>query len=33
MMAMDAILATVAHGGRAIVGIDKEASRNKLISR
>jgi hypothetical protein len=31
-MAMDAILATVADGVRAIVDIDREASRNKLIS-
>jgi hypothetical protein len=32
-MAMDAILATVADGVRAIIGIDIEASRNILISR
>jgi hypothetical protein len=30
---MDAILATIANRERAIVGIDREASRNKLISR
>jgi hypothetical protein len=29
---MDAILATIANGGRAIVDIDREAGRNKLIS-
>jgi hypothetical protein len=31
-MAMDAILATVANREQAIVGIYREASRNKLIS-
>jgi hypothetical protein len=31
-MAIDAILATVANGGQAIVDIDREAGRNKLIS-
>jgi hypothetical protein len=31
-MAMDAILATIANGELAIVGIDRETSRNKLIS-
>ena len=31
-MAMDAIAATVVNGGRAIVDIDIEAGRNKLIS-
>jgi hypothetical protein len=31
-MVMDAILATIANGEPAIVGIDREASRNKLIS-
>jgi hypothetical protein len=31
-MAMDAILATIADGEQAIVGIDREAGRNKLIS-
>ncbi len=31
-MAMDAILATIADGEQEIVGIDREASRNKLIS-
>jgi hypothetical protein len=31
-MAIDAILATVADGGRAIVDIDREAGRDKLIS-
>jgi hypothetical protein len=31
-MAMDAILATIANGGRAIVDINREARRNKLIS-
>jgi hypothetical protein len=30
---MDAILATLADGERAIVDIDREAGRNKLISR
>jgi hypothetical protein len=29
---MDAILATIANGEQAIVGIDREADRNKLIS-
>jgi hypothetical protein len=32
-MAMDAILATIANRERAIVGINREASRNKLIFR
>ncbi len=31
-MAMDAILATIANVGRAIVDINREARRNKLIS-
>jgi hypothetical protein len=31
-MAMDAIVATIVDGGRAIDDIDKEASRNKLTS-
>ncbi len=31
-MAMDAILATIANRDQAIVGIIREASRNKLIS-
>jgi hypothetical protein len=31
-MSMEAILATIADGEQAIVGIDREASRNKLIS-
>jgi hypothetical protein len=31
-MAMDAILATVADGGQAIVDIGREAGKNKLIS-
>jgi hypothetical protein len=31
-MAMDAILATIADGGQAIVHIDREANRNKLIT-
>jgi hypothetical protein len=31
-MAMDAILATIANWGRAIVHINREASRNKLIT-
>jgi hypothetical protein len=29
---MDAVLATVANGGQAIVDIDREACRNKFIS-
>ncbi len=29
---MDAILATIAKGGQAIVHIDREANRNKLIT-
>jgi hypothetical protein len=32
-MVMDAILATVADGGRAIVDIDREIGRNNLITR
>jgi hypothetical protein len=31
LMAMDAILATIADSGRGIVDIDREAGRNKLI--
>jgi hypothetical protein len=31
-MAMDAILATIANSGQAIVNINREAGRNKLIS-
>jgi hypothetical protein len=31
-MGMDAILANLSDGEQAIVGIDREASRNKLIS-
>jgi len=32
-MAMDAIVATIVDGGRAIVDIDREVGRNKLISQ
>jgi hypothetical protein len=32
LMAMDIILATIANRERAIVDIDREAGRNKLIS-
>jgi hypothetical protein len=31
-MALDANLATIANGEQAIVGIDREAGRNELIS-